>query len=162
MAVALLVTDALVRTRGPSGERVIPIADFHTLPGDTPNVETLLAHGELIAAVDIPISKLAASSRYFKVRDRASYEFALVSVAAALDVRDGKIADARLGLGGVAPVPWRARDAERALIGSVPSSAAFERAAELAVRGARGYGHNDFKIGLVKRTIVKNLAAVRA
>ena len=162
MAVALLTTDALVHTRGPLGERTIPIADFHTLPGRTPNVETVLAHGELIYAIDLPASPLAARSRYVKVRDRASYEFALVSVAAALDVRDGKVADARIGLGGVAPVPWRAREAERSLIGVAPTNAAFERAAAIAVRDARGYGHNDFKIGLVKRTIVKTLAAVNA
>jgi xanthine dehydrogenase YagS FAD-binding subunit len=160
MAVALLTTDALVKTRGPHGERSIAIDRFHTLPGDTPNVETVLAHGELIAAIDLPISALSKKSRYLKVRDRASYEFALVSVAAALDVRAGTIADARIGLGGVAPIPWRARAAERALIGSAPTKAAFERAAEIAVRDARGYGHNDFKIELVRRTIVKTLALV--
>jgi xanthine dehydrogenase YagS FAD-binding subunit len=159
-ATALLTTDALVRVRGPRGDRAIAIADFHTLPGATPNVETVLRHGELIYAVDVPVSALAASSRYMKIRDRASYEFALVSVAAALDVRDGTIADARLGLGGVAPKPWRAREAERSLIGAKPTAHAFERAAEIAVRDARGFGHNDFKIPLVRRTIAKNLAAV--
>jgi len=161
-AVALLTTDALVRAHGPQGDRVIPIAEFHTLPGHTPNVETVLERGELIYAVDIPRSPLAARSRYLKVRDRASYEFALVSVAAALEIRNGKIADARLGLGGVAPVPWRARDAERSLIAAAPSRSAFERAAEIAVRDARGYGYNDFKIALVKATIVKNLTALAA
>ena len=161
-AVALLVADALVRTRGPHGERAIPIAAFHTLPGETPNVETVLDHGELITAVDVPVSKLASNSHYVKVRDRASYEFALVSTAAALDVRGGTIADARLGLGGVAPVPWRAREAERALIGHAPTAATFERAATVALRDARGYGHNDFKIALARRTIARALAAANA
>jgi xanthine dehydrogenase YagS FAD-binding subunit len=162
LAVALLTTDALVRVRGPHGERAIPIGAFHTLPGDTPNVETVLHHGELIYAVDVPVSPLATSSRYVKVRDRASYEFALVSVAAALEVRDGRIVDARIGLGGVAPTPWRAHDAERALIGVAPSTAAFERAAESAVAHAHGLAYNRFKIALVRRTIVKSLAAVAA
>ncbi len=162
MAVALLAVDAIVRTRGPRGERAIPIAAFHALPGDTPQIETVLEHGELIVAVDIPISRLASTSTYVKVRDRASYEFALVSVGAALSVRDGKIADARLGLGGIAPKPWRALASERALIGVAPSAAAFERAAEIAVGGAHGFGHNDFKIPLVKRLIVKSLASVAA
>ena len=161
-AVALLTTDAIVRTRGPGGERSIPIADFHILPGDTPQVETILHHGELITSVDIPTSRLAASSRYIKIRDRWSYEFALVSVAAALVVEDGTIREARLGLGGVAPTPWRAREAESSLIGSAPTSEAFERAATLALSGARGRAHNEYKVRLAKRAVVRALAKVTA
>jgi xanthine dehydrogenase YagS FAD-binding subunit len=161
-AVALLATDALVRTRGPRGERTIPIADFHTVPGDTPQIETVLEHGELITAVDIPVTALAASSRYLKIRDRWSYEFALVSVAAALAIENGKIREARLGLGGVAPAPWRAREAEQSLVGSAPTSAAFERAASLALSDARGHGHNDFKIPLAQRAVVRAFAQVVA
>ena len=161
-AVALLTTDALVRTRGPRGERAIPIADFHTLPGDTPQIETTLQHGELITSVDLPASPLAASSRYTKIRDRWSYEFALVSVAAALAVEGGTIREARLGLGGVAPVPWRARQAERSLIGSAPTPDAFERAATLALAGAIGHGHNDYKIRLAQRAVARTLAKVVA
>jgi xanthine dehydrogenase YagS FAD-binding subunit len=161
-AVALLTTDALIRTRGPLGERTIPIADFHTLPGDTPQIETILHHGELITSVDVPTSALAASSRYIKIRDRWSYEFALVSIAAAVTVEHGTIREARLGLGGVAPAPWRAREAEQSLIGSAPSEAAFERAATIALAHAKGYGQNDFKIRLAKRAVVRALAKVVA
>ncbi len=162
LAVALLATDALIRVRGRGGERTIPIGEFHMLPGETPALETALRHGELITAVDIPLSRVAAHSRYLKVRDRMSYEFALVSVAAALDVEGGRIRDARLALGGVAPVPWRARDAERSLIGAPATPASFARAAEVALSGARGYGHNDFKIPLARRTIVRALSQVVA
>ena len=161
-AVALLTTDAVVRTRGPRGERAIAIADFHTLPGETPQIETILQHGELITSIDIPTSPLAASSRYIKIRDRSSYEFALVSVAAAYVVRGGTIREARLGLGGVAPVPWRAREAERSLIGSAATLTSFERAASLAIAGARGHGHNDYKIRLAQRAVVRTLAKVIA
>ncbi len=161
-AVALLTTDALVRTRGPRGERTIAIADFHTLPGDTPQIETILQHGELITSIDIPTSPLAASSRYTKIRDRSSYEFALVSVAAALVVERGTIREARLGLGGVAPAPWRAREAERSLVGSPPTPEAFERAATLALAGSRGRAHNEYKIRLAKRAVVRTLAKVIA
>ena len=162
LAVALLATDALVRVRGPRGERTIAIGDFHTLPGETPAVETVLQHGDLIIAVDIPATRLAANSRYVKVRDRMSYEFALVSVAAALDVRGGLIRDARVAIGGVAPVPWRAREAERTLIGAAATEASFARAADVALRAARGYGHNDFKIPLAKQTIVRAFSQVVA
>ena len=161
-AVALLATDASIRVRGSYGERTIAIADFHTLPGETPAIETVLQHGELITAVDIPTSQLAAHSRYVKVRDRMSYEFALVSVAAALHLEHGVVRDARVALGGVAPIPWRAREAERSLIGAPATRASFERAAEIALRDARGRGHNDFKIPLAKRTIARALSQIVA
>jgi len=162
LAVALLATDALMRITGPHGERTVPIERFHRLPGDTPAVETVLAHGELITAVDLPSSRVAANSGYLKVRDRQSYAFALVSAAVGLDIVGGRIREARLGLGGVAPVPWRAHVAERALLGSAPTRANFEHAAELALGGAHGYGHNDFKIALAKRAIVRAFARVVA
>ena len=162
LAVALLATDALMRITGPHGERTVPIERFHRLPGDTPAVETVLAHGELITAVDLPSSRVAANSGYLKVRDRQSYAFALVSAAVGLDIVGGRIREARLGLGGVAPVPWRAHVAERALLGSAPTRANFEHAAELALDGAHGYGHNDFKIALAKRAIVRAFARVVA
>ena len=116
-AVALLALDAIVLTEGPRGPRRIPLAEFYLLPGDTPQRETVLEHGELIVAVELPASPLARRSAYLKVRDRASFEFALVSVAAALHLEDGVVREARLALGGVAPVPWRARAAEEALRG---------------------------------------------
>ncbi len=160
LAVALVAVDATVHVRGRDGERVVPIAQFHRLPADTPNVETALRHDELIARVSLPRSRLASASTYLKVRDRATFEFALVSVAAALDVADGVVRDARVALGGVAPVPWRALEAERELIGNPPTEAAFRRSAQAALRDARGYGHNDFKIPLAERAIVRALTTI--
>ena len=162
LAVALVALDAVVRTHGPQGERRIALADFYRLPGATPQRETALAPGELIVRVDVPRANAAVNSHYLQVRDRASYEFALVSVAAGLDVAGGIVRDARLALGGVAPIPWRARKAERSLIGSPPSQAAFARAARIALDGARGRGENDFKIALAQRTVVRALEQVSA
>ncbi|HTJ26222.1 MAG TPA: xanthine dehydrogenase family protein subunit M [Candidatus Limnocylindria bacterium] len=158
LAVALLTVDALVHVRGPRGERTIPFEELHVLPGATPQRETVLEHGELITAITLPASTHARRSRYLKVRDRASYEFALVSVAAALDVANGgTIRAARVALGGVAPKPWRAHEAEAALVGRAPSAAVFTDAAQAATAAMRGYGQNDFKIGLARRAVVRAL-----
>ena len=158
LAVALIALDAVVHVRGTSGERTIPFERFHLLPGATPWRETVLEHGELITAVDVPASALAKSSYYLKVRDRASFEFALVSVAAALDVRAGVVRAARVALGGVAPKPWRAHDAEAALVGRSANAQTFAAAAQAATRGMRGYGENDFKIALTLRDVARALA----
>jgi xanthine dehydrogenase YagS FAD-binding subunit len=157
MGIALAALDASVRVRGPQGERQIPFADFHRLPGDTPDIDTALAPGELITALDLPASPFAAHSHYLKVRDRASYAFALVSVAAALDLRDGVVYGARIALGGVAHKPWRAVDAENALAGQRLDGAVLEKAALLAVSGAHPYRHNAFKVPLAQRAVIRAL-----
>ncbi|WP_043623996.1 FAD binding domain-containing protein [Nonomuraea candida] len=157
MCVALAALDAVVEVRGVDGVRRVPLTDFHRLPGDTPEIETTLAAGELVTAVELPPLPVAANSRYRKVRDRASYAFALVSVAAALEVRDGMVTQARLALGGVAPKPWRAREAERVLQGGPADEAAFRRAAEAELAGATGRQGNAFKAGLARATIVATL-----
>ncbi len=162
MCVAMAALDAVVRVQGPKGERTIPFADFHRLPGDTPNVETNLQPNELIMAVDLPVLPFMARSHYLKVRDRASYAFALVSVAAALEMEGGKIKTARLALGGVAHKPWRASKAEKALAGQAPNEKSFQAAADSELAGAKGYKHNSFKIGLAKRAIAQALATVAA
>ena len=156
-AVALMTVDALVHVRGAAGRRVIPIADFHVLPGATPARETVLEHGDLIEAIELPASRLARNSIYLKVRDRASYEFALVSVGAALDVQAGMIRGARVALGGVAPKPWRSHDAEGALVGKPATPETFAAAARAATSGMHGYGKNDFKITLVRRSVERAL-----
>jgi xanthine dehydrogenase YagS FAD-binding subunit len=155
MSVALSALDAVVQVEGPQGKRAIPIVDFHRLPGDTPSIDTNLQRDELITSVDLPASGLAARSHYIKVRDRASYAFALVSAAVALDAADGTIRAARIALGGVAHKPWRATSAERSLVGGPANEASFRRAADLAMEGARGYEHNGFKIELAKRAIAR-------
>ena len=138
MCVAMAALDAVVRVQGPKGERTIPFADFHRLPGDTPNVETNLQPNELITAVDLPAIPFATRSHYLKVRDRASYAFALVSVAAALEMEGGQIKSARIALGGVAHKPWRADKAEQALVGKAPNDQSFRAAAEAELAaGAR-------------------------
>ena len=162
LAVALVALDAVVHAGRRGSSRTIPLAEFYHLPGTTPERETALEANELIVAVDVPRSAAAGRSTYVKVRDRASYEFALVSVAAALHVEGGTIRDARLALGGVAPIPWRARAAERTLVGVAPSAQAFARAAEVALDGARGHGRNDFKIPLARRAVVRALTQVSA
>ncbi|MEO7165510.1 MAG: xanthine dehydrogenase family protein subunit M [Spartobacteria bacterium] len=160
MCVALAALDAIVRVQGPNGERTIPIADFHRLPGNTPNVDTNLQPNELITAVDLPAIPFAARSHYLKVRDRASYAFALVSVAAALEMENGLIKSARLALGGVAHKPWRASRAEQALAGKKPDAAAFAAAADAELAAAKGYKYNTFKIELAKRAITQALTTV--
>jgi xanthine dehydrogenase YagS FAD-binding subunit len=158
MCVALAALDATVHVEGSSGERTIPINTFHHLPGDTPHVETSLRPGELITAIQLPPLAFARHSRYWKVRDRASYAFALVSVAAALETEDGAIRNVRLALGGVAHKPWRAYKAESTLIGARADRGTFQRAAEAELSDARGYGDNTFKIELAKRMIVSALS----
>jgi xanthine dehydrogenase YagS FAD-binding subunit len=163
MNVALAALDAIVRVHGAKGEREIPIADFHRLPGDTPNLDTNLQPDELITAVDLPAMPFATRSHYLKMRDRASYAFALVSVAAILDLRsDGMINGVRIALGGVAHKPWRALEAEKGLIGQKADEKSFRAAAEAALTGAKGYKHNAFKIELAKRSIVRALGTVAA
>ncbi|GAA1771742.1 4-hydroxybenzoyl-CoA reductase subunit beta [Nonomuraea coxensis DSM 45129] len=157
MCVALAALDAVVEVRGVGGTRRVPLADLHRLPGDTPQVETTLEAGDLITAVELPPVPAAARSRYRKVRDRASYAFALVSVAAALEVRDGTVTDVRLALGGVAPKPWRAREAERILLGGLADEAAFRRAAEAELAAAAVRQGNAFKTTLAVSTIVATL-----
>jgi xanthine dehydrogenase YagS FAD-binding subunit len=153
MCVALAALDATVRVAGPNGERTIPFDAFHCLPGNTPHLETALRTDELITAVELPPLPFARRSLYRKIRDRASYAFALVSVAAALQIESGTIRNVRLALGGVAPKPWRARQAERVLSGAEPNPETFRRAADAELAGARGYRHNAFKIELARRTI---------
>jgi xanthine dehydrogenase YagS FAD-binding subunit len=155
MCVALAALEAVVRVRGAKGERNIPMAEFHRLPGNTPQIETSLQPGELILSIDLPPSPYAQHSHYLKVRDRASYEFALVSVAAALDMKDGTISSARLALGGVAHKPWRVEKAEQALAGQKPSAEVFTRAARAALTGAKTYQHNQFKIPMAEHAIVE-------
>ena len=163
MCVALAALDAIVRVRGPKGEREIAFADFHRLPGDTPDRDTNLGHDELIVAVDLPASAFAPRSHYLKVRDRASYAFALVSVAAALDLGPDKtIKAARIALGGVAHKPWRAEKAEKELTGKKVDEKTFRKAAEAELAAATGYKYNSFKIELAKRTIVRALSTVAA
>src|SRR5438094_2142183 len=161
MCVALAALDAIVSVRGPKGEREIKFADFHRLPGNTPERDTNLASDELIIAVDLPAMPLAARTHSLKVRDRASYAFALVSVAAALDLDPNKKINAvRIALGGVAHKPWRASAAEKELIGKTADEKAFRAAAEAELAAAKGYKYNSFKIELAKRAIVRALNTV--
>jgi xanthine dehydrogenase YagS FAD-binding subunit len=162
MAVALVALDGVVNVRGAAGERRIPCAAFHRLPGTTPQRDTELERGELITSVDLPPSPFAAHACYLKVRDRASYAFALVSVAAALHVRDGVVRDARIVLGGVAPRPWRSRPAEQALIGKLAGMDAFGAAAEASIAGAAPVRDNAFKVRLAQRTVVAALQTAMA
>jgi xanthine dehydrogenase YagS FAD-binding subunit len=161
MCVALAALDAVVRVRGPNGEREIAFGDFHRLPGNTPERDTNLAPDELIMAVDLPAIPFAARSHYLKVRDRASYAFALVSVAAILDLDPNKkIKAARVALGGVAHKPWRASAAEQKLVGQTADEKTFRAAAEAELAPAKGYKHNSFKIELAKRAMVRALNVV--
>ncbi|MCO5972630.1 FAD binding domain-containing protein [Actinoallomurus soli] len=153
MCVALAAFDATVHLRNADGERTLPITDLHRLPGNRPDLDTVLEPGELITAVELPALALAASSAYRKVRDRASYAFALVSVAAAIEVTDGIVSDVRIALGGVAHKPWRAWTAEAALRGGPATAERFRRAAEEELASAVALRHNAFKIELAERTI---------
>jgi xanthine dehydrogenase YagS FAD-binding subunit len=163
MCVALVALDAVVQSRMADGtRRSTPFESFHTLPGDQPDVETVLHPGELITHVDVPASAFAARSHYVKVRDRASYAFALASAAVALDVQGGVIRDARVALGGVATKPWRSREAERALVGKPAKLETYRSAGAAAMSGAIGRGHNDFKIELARRTVVRALTEVES
>jgi xanthine dehydrogenase YagS FAD-binding subunit len=157
MCVALAALDAKVHVAGPRGLRAIMFADFHRLPGDTPERDTNLEPDEIITEVELPRRGFAANYTYLKIRDRLSYAFALVSVAAALELDGGTIKEARLALGGVAHKPWRDPSAEAALRGQAAGEAAFSRAADLVLREARGFAHNAFKIDLARRAIVRAL-----
>jgi xanthine dehydrogenase YagS FAD-binding subunit len=157
LAVALVALDAAVRTRGPSGERTFPVEDLYRLPGDTPHLEHTLQPGELIVEVHVPHGDYARRARYLKVRDRASYEFALVSVALALDIDGGVVRAARIAAGGVGTRPWRMRGSEAVLTGQRPGHTTWERAADAAVEGARRLSDNAYKVDLLRRTIVRAL-----
>jgi xanthine dehydrogenase YagS FAD-binding subunit len=155
LAVALVALDAAVEVRGADGQRSVPLVDLHRLPGTTPHIETVLEAGEVIAAIRVPASPAARRSHYLKVRDRASFEFAVVSVAVALELDGARIRQARVALGGVGTKPWRVPRVEGALAGGSLDPAALRTAATLATEGARGWGHNDFKIELMQRAIVR-------
>ena len=158
MANALYALEAMVRVRGADGgERTIPIGELHRLPGGTPEKDTNLQHGELIVAIELPQSNFANHSYYLKVRDRASYAFALVAVAAALELEGGTIRQARVVLGSVAHKPWRSPEAEAALAGKPASEESFRMAAEAALRGARPLAHNAYKVELAQRAITRAL-----
>jgi xanthine dehydrogenase YagS FAD-binding subunit len=158
--VALVALDAVVIARNSDGERQIPIAQFFRLPGSTPNRENDLRPGELIVAVDVPTGPEMRRSGYLKVRDRESFEFALTSVAVALDIDSGVIRTARIAVGGVATVPWRLPAVERALQGQAPNPRLWSAAAALAVDGAKPLSQNGFKVDLLNRTVERQLATV--
>jgi len=163
MCVALAVLDADVHVVGPTGERIIKFADFHRLPGDTPNVDTNLQRDEIITAIELPPPRFGRNYTYLKIRDRLSYAFALVSVAAGLELDGETIREGGLALGGVAHKPWRDPSAEAALRSQPANQATFERAADILLRDAKGYAHNAFKIDLARRAIVRGLTqAARA
>ena len=157
MCVALAALDAKIHVEGMNEKREIDFNDFHKLPENTPHIETELKDGELITAIEIPRSDFAVNSLYRKVRDRASYAFALVSVAAILETENDSIKNVRIALGGVAHKPWRAFEAENFLNGKTASEENFRAAAQIELKDAKGFGHNDFKIELAKRTIVSVL-----
>jgi xanthine dehydrogenase YagS FAD-binding subunit len=162
MSVAMVALDATVLTSGPKGDRRIAFADLHRLPGDTPEKDTNLEAGELITGVDIPDGPFTKHVSYYKVRERASYAFALVSAAAALDLDGNTIKAARLAMGGVAHKPWRMTAAEQALVGKPATEETFRQAATVAMQGAKAFKHNEYKLKLAPNTIVqalKNAAA---
>ncbi|MEM8805479.1 MAG: xanthine dehydrogenase family protein subunit M [Cyanobacteria bacterium P01_G01_bin.38] len=158
MSVALAALEAIVEVQGEQGRREIPLVDFHRLPGDTPDRDTNLEPGELITSVILPPLSSAQSGVYLKLRDRASYAFALVSVAAAVELSGDQIRNARIALGGVAHKPWRARDAEAFLQGRVANQSTFEQAADIALQDAQPLSHNGFKVDLSRRAIRRALA----
>jgi xanthine dehydrogenase YagS FAD-binding subunit len=157
MCVALAMLEATVHVTGPSGSRSIAIADFHRLPGDTPQRDTNLDAGEIITAIELPPKGFAKNHTYLKIRDRLSYAFALISVAAGLEMDGDTIKEGRFALGGVAHKPWRDKEAEAALRGQPANATTFARAADVFLRDAKGYGHNNFKIDLARRAIVRAL-----
>jgi xanthine dehydrogenase YagS FAD-binding subunit len=155
LAVALVALDASIEVLGANGQRTVPLNEFHRLPGETPHMETILEPGEVITAITMPASPAARRSHYLKVRDRASFEFAVVSAAVALDLDGTRIRQARVALGGVGTKPWRVPRVEAALAGSSLAPTALRSAATHAAEGAQGYGHNNFKIELMQRAIVR-------
>src|SRR6185503_5478133 len=161
-AVALAALDATVRVRGVHGDRTLPFSTLHVLPGAHPERETVLAPGDVITGFDLPAISFARRSMYLKVRDRASFAFALAAAAVALDVQNGTVRDARVALGGIATKPWRSREAEHALIGKPASAATFRAAANAALAGAKPHKDNAFKVELAKRTLVRALTEVSA
>lgn len=162
MCVALAALDAVVQTQGPSGKRSIPMTEFHLLPGDTPHLETVLEHGEMITSVDLPPMPLQARSHYLKVRDRWSYAFALVSAAVVLELEGATIRYARIALGGVGTKPWRSPEAEEVLIGAPANNATFTAAGDAALHGASPRQFNGFKVELAKQTLNEALNTVTA
>lgn len=162
MAVALVALDAEVHIRGKAGERRVPITDFHLLPGETPDKETVVAPGELVTYVIIPARRFAQRSAYVKLRDRASYEFALASAGAALDLHDGVVGDVRIALGGIATKPWRATTAEDVLRGKTLDEQTLAAAANAALREATPRRDNAYKIELAKRAVIRALHLARA
>ena len=157
MCVALAALDAKVHVAGPAGARAIAFADFHRLPENAPHIDTTLEPDEIVTAIELPPKGFATNYSYLKIRDRLSYAFALVSVAAALEIDGGRIREARLALGGVAHKPWRKVDAEAALRGEAPDRGVFAKAADILLRHARGFSHNHFKIDLARRAILRAL-----
>jgi xanthine dehydrogenase YagS FAD-binding subunit len=163
LAVALVALEASVEVHGQTGSRMLALTEFHRLPGDTPHIETVLEPGEVIAAITVPAGPVTRRSHYLKVRDRASFEFAVVSAAVALEMDSGsRIRQARVALGGVGAKPWRAPRVEAALAGASLDPAVLRRAAALATEGAQGSGQNDFKIELMQRAIVRAVEIVGA
>jgi len=162
MSVALVALDATVQVSGPRGSRSIPFADFHRLPGTTPERDTNLEPGELITAVDVPDSPFTKHVHYQKVRERASYAFALVSAAVALDIGNGTIKAARLALGGVAHKPWRLTTAEQSLVGQPATEETFRRAAAVAMQGAKAFKHNEYKLRLAPNALIQALKTAAA
>lgn len=157
MCVALAALDAIVYVAGEAGSRTIRFTDFHRLPGDQADKDNTMLPGEIIAAIELPPERFDRNYTYLKIRDRLSYAFALVSVAAALRIEDGKITAARVALGGVAHKPWRSRESEDYLVGKVANDDAFIAFSYALTEGAKGYGQNDFKVELARRTIVRAL-----
>jgi xanthine dehydrogenase YagS FAD-binding subunit len=162
LAVALVALDAAVEVRSGAGARSVPLTEFYLLPAATAHIETILEPGELVAAVTVPATAAARRSHYLKVRDRASFEFAIVSAAVGLDMDGTRIREARVALGGVGTKPWRVSQVEAALAGLDLNATSLRRAAALATDGAQGRGHNDFKIELMQRTIVRAVETVGA
>ena len=162
MNVAMAALEATILVQGPKGKRSIPVADFYRLPGTTPQIETNLHPDELITAVTLPAPRFASNAYYLKARDRNSYAFALISVAAGLEMNGATIRSAGLALGGVAHKPWRSVEAERALAGKPATAESFAEAAEIALRGAKGYEHNTFKIEMARQGVVRALTLAAA
>lgn len=162
MCIALIALDAVVNVSGPKGDRKIPFQDFHRLPGDTPEKDNTLDRGELIVAIEIPANQFQKNVHYLKVRDRTSYAFALVSVAVAMELKGNAISDIRLAMGGVAHKPWRLTETENFLRGKTANDATFQQAAQISMKNAKGFGHNNFKLKLAPNTIVEALKTATA
>ncbi|SFH82279.1 FAD binding domain-containing protein [Halpernia frigidisoli] len=156
MCVGLAALEAVIQVKGLNGERLIKFEDFHTLPGETPEIDNTLAEDELITGIILPKEGFAENFSYLKLRDRSSYAFALISVATGLKLENGLIKKARIALGGIAHKPWRVKEAEDFLIDKKPDEENFRTAAEMIIKGAKGFGDNDFKIELSKKAIVRN------